>query len=252
MIRSATLARRGALALVALLGSACAPATWPSSGTAPAPAALNRDPRTIFAAYLAQQPAQLKMRHQVESTFGDRHEIVQGVMLLARPRQFWLRALGPLGTTLFDVRQETDGRVVVTKALAQLDDERAPILLARDIARIYLDDCPPDADLRSTTDGIEARCTLPAPLAPDARDPPPDTTLRELIAPSGLVQQKCFFAGDAATACVRYREPTRLGDTWLAREIELVPAVLPYRLRIVLLDADPSFDVGAAFGRVAP
>lgn len=238
-------------ALILLLGAvACAPtARAPVAATSPVP---QLDARTAFRAYLEQRPAHVKMRHRVESTVGERRDVVQGVMLLALPDRFWLRVLGPLGTTLFDVRQDVTGHVVVVKALAQLDDALGPAYLARDIARMYLDDCPPDAALFDDPRGLEARCALGPATDADPATPEADDALREVVAPNGLLLEKRFFSRGHETARVRYENPQSFDGTWLARTIELTPTALPYRLRITLLDADPRFDVAAAFAGATP
>ena len=72
------------------------------------PPSLELSPNQTVAHTLSKLPTSFKMRHQVEATLGDQQEVIEGLLVLEAPDKFLVRALSPLGATLFDIRKESD------------------------------------------------------------------------------------------------------------------------------------------------
>lgn len=188
------------------------------------------------------------MQHEVESVFGGRREVITGFLVVERPDRFFVYARSPMGPALFQVRSVPPLPLAVTAHLAQLRDDRFARYLARDIRRIYLVVCPAAAAAVNEEDVVVVRCALGPAAAPLAVDEDPDDALELRMGPGGELREKRFFRSGAPTALVRYDDPRRVGDTWLAHRIELTHASLSYRLRIVLAAADLAFDTDRVFG----
>ncbi|MBI5509753.1 MAG: DUF3261 domain-containing protein [Deltaproteobacteria bacterium] len=214
------------------------------------PSSLGLSNRDTYRHYLASLPAALKMRHQVETRFGDRAEVVEGFCVLFRPERFWVRASAPFGGTLFEIKATSAHQVQLLSGVAVTADDRGPRYLARDIRRIYLQDCAAGATLTALRTGLRASC----PLAADGggidtargRDPA-DDALAVTVTKGGVVREKAFYRGGELSALVRYDDYRLEGGLWLAHQIVLESHTAPYRLTIVLLDADPSFDPAPLF-----
>ena len=242
-------ATRGCSTLL-LLASACAASASARGG----PTSLGLSGRATLAAYLAAIPPTIKMRHQVETRFGTRSEVVEGFCVLARPDQFWVRAMSPLGGTLFDVKGTRDGHVELDTPLDSIADARGPFYLARDIRRIYLENCPADADIKPVRDGFRVSCSLKGETEPGSADPglePPDDAMAEILSPSGIVWEKELYRGGEPTAVVHYDDYREVQGLWLAHRITLTGHTALYSLTILLLDADVTFDAARLFAKPA-
>lgn len=162
-----------------------------------------------------------------------------GVLVIERPARFWVRAMTPVGVSLFDVRAER-GQPAQLVAAAAVADPRAAQALREDIERIYLYDCPPDAQAHKNGPAIEVACELADSVAGDE-------ALQVDLTPGGIVLAKRFLKGGAVTASVTYGDYRRMGGRWWAHRIILSRTEMPYELTIALTDADPSFDTGRVF-----
>lgn len=237
----------GALCLLTF-ALACAsppPPAAPPPQAGPVPTA--QDPQAVFEAFLRHQVQALKYRHQVETRFLGRTEVIDGFLLLARPDRFWVRALSPLGATLFDVRQHATGELTYDMHIPEVDD-RAPGYLARDIRRLYLDQCPSGTPARAVGEHIEVSCELsPQSPTPQGSDPPDDHLVMEL-SPGGLLTGKRFSRSGEPTAVVTYGDYGQQEGRWWAHSITLEHRQVDYALRIRMLQVDPNFHVERALG----
>jgi len=126
----------------------------------------------------------MKLRHQVETRMPGHTEVVDGFLVLARPESFWVRAMSPLGGTLFDLRTMSGGRVVLDTPIAAIADARAPFYMARDIRRIFIRECDADAEVRPVKGGFRVSCVLPPveqPIMSDRGPDLPDDALAEMM-----------------------------------------------------------------------
>lgn len=239
---------RPCLAFLLCATAGCAPSPSPQPG----PPTLGIDAQAIFAHHRAARLDQFKMRHQVETSFGPRSEVVEGFLIVDRPDRFWVRAMSPFGATLFDVKDLGGGDMQVDIRLDEVKDQRAPQFLARDIRRIYLSTCNADAAVKAVGDAAVARCALagtePA-IETDAGPDRPDDALALHIDAAGLLRKKIFSRAGADTARIELRDYRQHGARWFAHRIELDHAQVSYGLTIELLDVDPAFDAAALFAR---
>ncbi len=232
---------------LAMVVSACAtapgptPAAFPRPRGGPAPAGAS--PQAVWQAFLDAQPRQLKMRHQVETRFAGRHEVVDGVLLLELPDHFWVRALSPLGATLFDVGKIASHlqHEVYLPGL----DARGPQFLARDIRRIFLRQCPSETPALARGDEVIVACPigdLDPPIDTGMGIDPPDDHLEMAFTPGGILLRKQYSAGGTPTALVAYGYAPQ-GDTRWSTRTTLTHARIAYALDIQLVSVDPHFDV---------
>jgi hypothetical protein len=238
-------------AAAALTFGACTRAAVPPASAAPAPALGLSGPET-YRAYLAAEPRRYKLRHQVESSFGGRDEVLEGFLVVELPGRFFVAARAPLGPALFEVKAVPGRPLEVHPHLPQLEDGRMARYLARDIVRAYLRECPADAPVSEEADGFAVSCALTPDEEPIPGDDGPDDALTLRLDRAGRLRQKSFARAGAATATVTYRDDRRVEGVWLAHRLELTPAALPYRLTIVLVSADLAFDTSRVFPGVAP
>jgi hypothetical protein len=210
---------------------------------------LGLDGPATYRAYLDRGPRRFKMRHQVESTFAGRTEVIEGFLVVERPDRFYVNARSPIGPALFEVKAMPPAPLAVTTHLAELSDERMARYLARDIRRMYLQECPADTPAADEPEGFAISC----PLAPAddaiAGDDGPDDALVMHFGRGAEVRRKVFSRQGRATAVVSYSDLRLVGGAWLAHAIELEHQLLPYRMHIALLGADLDFDTGRVFGR---
>jgi hypothetical protein len=226
-------------AAVSLLLAACTPAPRPpAAGPAPIPG----DASAVYAHYIETLPRSFKMRHQVASRFGDREDVISGYLIGERPDRFWVRAAGPMGVTLFDVKSTGGSDLRVDAKLDQITDPNAPRYLANDIRRIYFAECPAGTAARREDDLVVAACDLPAPADPDDH-------LVTSLSPGGIVLKKCFYKDRAPTVCVDYEDYAETAGTWLARRVHLQAMAFPYELTIALERAELGIDTKGAFGQ---
>jgi hypothetical protein len=235
------------LATLAACGArpAAAPAVAP-------PPALGLDGPATYRAYLDARPSRMKMRHQVESSFGGRDEVIEGFFVLERPDRFYVNARSPMGPALFEVKSAPPAPLEVKAYLPQLRDGRMARFLARDIRRIYVEECPPDASVTAEGDGFAVRCAVDAREAPIMEGDAPDDALELHLDRAAQLREKSFWRGGKPTATVRYLDLRPESEVWLAHRIELTPADAPYHLAIVLLAVDFGFDVSRVFGGARP
>jgi hypothetical protein len=203
------------------------------------PPALDAEPGVVYSSYLAGLPRTFKMRHQVATRFGPREEVLEGFLVGERPARFWVRAMGPLGGTLFDVKS-IDGELRVDVKLEQLDDPNAPRYLAADIRRIYFQDCPAGGPVERRGDTVVATCSLAGTG--------PDDHLESILTLGGVVLEKRFHKNGESTVAVTYEDYREVGGAWLPHRIHLAAAKLPYELTIALLKVEIGVDTSAAFG----
>jgi hypothetical protein len=225
---------------VLLLG-ACAPRPRAE------PPALGLDGAAVYAAYLAGQPPHAKLRHQVESDYGQEHVVIEGFLVLERPERFFVHARSPLGPALFEVKSIA-GQLSVQVYIDQLKDQALARYLARDIERIYLTDCPTTTAVEPEGRGFRLRCTLPVSGAAGAEA---DDGLVMRLGPGAEVREKTFYRGEQAAAVVSYEDYREVGGRYLAHRIVLAQPLLSYRLSIVLEAADLDFDPSRLFGAPA-
>ncbi len=208
----------------------------------PGPPPLGLDAGGVLRTYVETRPTRFKLRQQVGVTIHDRHEAMLGVLVVEHPSRFWVRAMTPVGVSLFDVRAERGRAPTVTTHAASPSDPRTAQYLARDIQRIYMDDCPADAAVHRHGNAYQARCDMPH----DGRG---DDELRMDLTPGGVVWHKRFLRDGVVTAYVDYADYRIRDDIWWAHRIVLSRPQPPYRLTVVLIDADAELDVGAILDR---
>lgn len=206
------------------------------------PPPLATDARGIWETYQQRAPRNIKMRHQVEAAFFGRSQVLEGIFVLQKPDRFWVRAMSPLGNTLFDVRREPPAPLKVENYVEEVSDRRAPFFLAHDIARIYLVECPPTATPKLHADVVEISCALPASGTDDE-----DSHLLMVLSNGGVIVAKHFYKTGTETVRIFYRDYQNISGTWLARRIQLRHQQLDYHLEIALTDADPAFDTSKVF-----
>jgi len=228
-----------------LAGCGARPA--PAPAVAPPPS-LGLDGPATYRAYLDARAPRVKMRHQVESSFGGRDEVIEGFFVLERPDRFYVNARSPMGPALFEVKSVPPAPLAVKAYLPQLQDGRMARFLARDIRRIYVEECPADAPVTPDGDGFVVRCALDAREAPIMEGDAPDDALELRLDRAAQLRQKAFLRAGKPIATVRYLELTPESGVWLAHRIELTPADAPYHLVIVLLAVDFGFDTSRVFG----
>jgi hypothetical protein len=241
---SGSAAKASASALLLTL-AACA-----SSSAHGGPPSLALSGRATLERYLEALPRQLKMHHQVETRLGTHREVVEGFCVLERPERFWVRATTPLGGTLFDLKTTADGHVTLDTPMESIADARGPFYLARDIRRVYLRDCPREAEIRAVRDGFRISCHLDT-AAEAGREQGgsvlADDAMAETVGPGGVVWEKEFYRDGNATAVVHYDDYRMVGDLWLAHRVTVLGRDAPYSLLVVLLSADPAFDAARVF-----
>ena len=217
----------------------------------PGPPALGLDPAGLFAHWRAQRLDQLKMRHQVETRFLGRSEVVNGTVLLARPDRFWVRAQSPFGATLFDVKVDPPAPMQVDVRIDEIRDRRAPQFMARDIRRIYLATCPASAAVEAAPGGgAVVRCDLPqteAPIQTDRGPDGPDQRLEMQISADGLLRHERFERDGQTTVLLDYSDYRPVDGHWLAHRIELKHQQIDYAISVQLLEADVHFDAASRF-----
>jgi hypothetical protein len=236
----------------ALLASITACGARPTPVPAAAPPSLGVDGPATYRAYLDARAPRVKMRHQVASSFGGRDEVIEGFFVLERPDRFYVNARSAMGPALFEVKSVPPAPLAVKAYLPQLQDGRMARFLARDIGRIYVDECPPDAPVAPDGDDFVVRCAVDAREAPIMEGDAPDDTLELRLDRAAVLRQKTFLRGGKPTAVVRYLELAPESGVWLAHRIELSPADAPYHLAVVLLAVDFGFDTSRVFGGAPP
>jgi hypothetical protein len=204
------------------------------------PPPLGLAPPAVHEAYLAAQAAQLKLRHQVALNVSGEQRLMTGVLVIERPSRFWVRAMTPVGVSLFELRAQRGRPAQVTTAAEAPADPRAAQTLRQDIERIYLLDCPPDARAHRNGPVVEVKCDLADSAAGDE-------ALQADLTPGGVLLAKRFLRGGIVTASITYGEYSEADGRWWPRRITLSRTEMSYRLSIALTDADPNFDTTRVF-----
>jgi len=199
-----------------------------------------------YRAYLDGRPRQLKLRHQVETHFADHDEFVSGYLVLAPGGRLLLRAMSPLGASLFEIRNVPPAPPVVTSNVPQLSDPKWVEYLLADLRRIYLLDCPATHDVAKIDGRFAVECELPC-SSDRAPSPPEDDGLRTEISDQGLVMAKKFRRRGEATAHIVYADYRLTAGLPLAHRITLDYPMLHYAMTIALIDADTKVDVARLF-----
>jgi hypothetical protein len=233
------------LVVVAVCG--CSHVADRPAGPAPVAPSLALDGPATYRAFLAAEPRRYKLRHQVESSFGGRDEVLEGFLVVEQPGRFFVAARAAMGPALFEVKSIPGAPLEVHPHLPQLEDGRMARYLARDITRAYLRECPPDATVSEDAAGFLVRCALAADEEAIPGDDGPDDALALRLDRAGHLREKAFSRAGAPTATVRYSDDRPVDGVWLAHRLELTPAGLPYHLTIVLLAADLGYDTSRIF-----
>lgn len=220
------------------LGCQSTPTLPPYAG----PPSLQLSPSQTVAQTLSRIPTSFKMRHQVEATLGERREVIEGLLVFEAPDKFLVRALSPLGATLFDIKKESGLPLQVDIRLEQLQRDGLPSYLAEDITRIFTDLCPQEIQATVDEQGLVQACIL-------SRQGPNGAPLylRTVYGLGGVILEKCYREGELQSSCIQYRDYQRDGELWVSHLILLKHRTLPYSLKLVLLEADLQFDTSRIF-----
>ena len=212
-----------------------------------APPPLGLDGAATYQAYREHAPKHFKMRHTVESTFGPRSEVIEGFLVVDLPDRFYVSARSPMGPALFEVKSVPPAPLEVSTHLAELSDASMAHYLARDIRRIYLQECPADVPVEARGDAFVVRC--PLPVSDDGiADDQPDDAVELVLGPGADLRQKVFSRAGQPTAIVTYDVERVIAGVWLPHVIDLRHTSIPYRLRITLVAVDFGFDTSRIFG----
>jgi hypothetical protein len=201
------------------------------------------DPVAVYLQYLDQRPQRFKMRHQVASRFGSRTEMFEGVLIVERPDRFFVQASRSFGPALFELTSVPPAPLVVRSPVDELGDRRFSHFLARDIRRIYLEDCPKEARVVATGTGLTARCALDPERAADLGGESDDALEMRLDARRHLAEKR-FFAGSKPSTTIRYTDYRAGAEQSWAHHIVLTSVSGAYDLTIVLLGVEEGWETG--------
>jgi hypothetical protein len=217
-------------------------------------ATVARDPQgaSVFGRYLESRPRALKLTHAVEARLGGERRTVEGHLVMARDRGFYVQARIPQGPALFELQQLSGTPLSSRTFVDDLEDPRLPALLARDIERVYLLDCPPGSPAGRQADVIVVTCPLASGSPPIAGDPGPDDHLTLVLDLAAELREKRFFRRGAPSARVAYGDYAVHDGVRLADRIDLVGLPLGYETTIVLVAVEPGFDAEGFLARGRP
>ncbi|MCK5689373.1 hypothetical protein KAI87_08890 [Myxococcota bacterium] len=207
----------------------------------PAPTKLSAD--VTFQNYLSAQPKTFKIRHQVESVFMGRTEVISGFLVGDERGRLRVHARKAIGPPLFDIISDGDENPPLLEAhLPGVDIKEMATHLIADIRRIYMTQCP--ATTRAVWDGDIIRVDCPLPASGFFHG---DDRLVMSLSRGGVVAQKLYYRQGEQSLIVKYQNYKEIDGRWQAEIIEAEPTRFPYRLRIALQSAKFNTDVSHAF-----
>jgi hypothetical protein len=200
------------------------------------------------AAYLAARPQGAKLTYTAEGRLGSERRVVEVELVVSLAGGFFVQARGVDGAAIFELSRRLGRPLAAKTFMPHLGDPRLPLLLAREIERIYLVDCPAESKAMRQGDIVVVTCALAHGAPPIAGDAGPDDSLTMVLSDAGLLLEKRFFKNGVPRARVSYHDHDSFDGVALPRRIELVGLPLAYELTLLLRSIDVRQGAADLFG----